>query len=93
MWGIDVDPIAIQLTITKLFKYSRNIDDVQQIRAQFIIGNPLIYNKKCYEVDEKIELAALSRIYNENMGLDLEEVLEHQKFDIVLGIHLGKRLY
>ncbi len=85
MWGIDVDPIAIQLTITKLFKYSRNIDDVQQIRAQFIIGNPLIYNKKCYEVDEKIELAALSRIYNENMGLDLEEVLEHQKFDIVLG--------
>lgn len=85
MWGIDVDPIAIQLTITKLFKYSKNIDNVQQIISQFIIGNPLIYNKKCYEVDEKIELAALSRIYNENMGLDLEEVLEHQKFDIVLG--------
>lgn len=85
MWGIDVDPIAIQLTLVNLFKCSGNINSVQQIILQFIIGNPLIFSNKCYHVDEKIELAASARIYNENMGINLEGILKVQKFDIVLG--------
>ncbi|WP_446898809.1 Eco57I restriction-modification methylase domain-containing protein [Clostridium sp. LBM24168] len=85
MWGIDVDPIAIQLTISNLIKFSGSINNIQRINSHFIIGNPLIFNNKHYNIDEKIELAALSRIYNENMGINLKYMLNNQKFDIILG--------
>ena len=82
-WGMDVDPIALQITICRLLKTS-NVADWKEIAGHFLLGNPLISSNTQESLDCKNELFALNRIYASKMGVNYSSI-EELRFDIILG--------
>ena len=82
-WGMDVDPIALQITICRLLKTS-NVADWKEIAGHFLLGNPLISSNTQESLDCKNELFALNRIYASKMGVNYSSI-EGLRFDIILG--------
>lgn len=77
IWGIDVDPIAVLITKTRLMLKV----GCEKCNSHIMVGNPLIQVKKSISDEEKLELAMEGRFYNERMGIiDMEE-----KFDVIVG--------
>ncbi|MHC1715184.1 MAG: hypothetical protein AB9858_06325 [Acidaminococcaceae bacterium] len=83
-WGIDVDPIALQITICNLLSVARQ-EDWNIIISHFILGNPIVNAKKECSDSEKSDMFALNRIYAEDMGIDFTRIFNDKRFDIVLG--------
>lgn len=82
-WGMDVDPIALQITICRLL-YTANVADWGEIANHFYFGNPLISTDTEGSLDNKNELFALNRIYASNMGINYL-LIGNLEFDIILG--------
>jgi len=82
-WGLDVDPIALQITICRLLK-SANVSDWKEIVSHFLLGNPLIATESEGDLDQKNELFALNRIYAPQMGINYS-LHRNMQFDIILG--------
>ena len=82
-WGIDVDPIILQITICRLLQKA-SIKNWRNIISHFRLGNPLISTEKECSFDEKNKLFALSRFYAKGMGLTLNDS-NIGKYDIVFG--------
>lgn len=82
-WGIDVDPIILQITICRLLLKSKRTD-WGTIISHFYFGNPLIATESEASFDRKNELFALNRIYSNEIGLDFSKS-EISDFDIILG--------
>jgi hypothetical protein len=82
-WGMDVDPIALQITICRLLKMA-NKSDWKEIAGHFLLGNPLIATESEGDLDHKNELFALNRIYAPEMGIDYPSN-RAVRFDIILG--------
>ena len=83
-WGIDVDPVALQITICDLLTVA-NQEDWKKIINHFFLGNPLIDTKTESTFSEKSDLFALNRIYANGMGLDFSTYFKDKRFDIVIG--------
>lgn len=82
-WGMDVDPIALQITICRLLK-TADRSDWKEIAGHFSLGNPLIATNSEGDLDRKNELFAMNRIYASEMGFDFSSSLT-MRFDIILG--------
>lgn len=83
-WGMDVDPVALQITICKLLQ-SANLSDWAEIISHFHLGNPLISTAHEGDYDFKSELFALNRIYASEMGINYSLLNPSIQFDIILG--------
>lgn len=82
-WGMDVDPIALQITICRLLK-NADVSDWKEIVSHFLLGNPLIATDIEGDLDQKNELFALNRIYAPEMGIN-HSFFRNIQFDIILG--------
>ena len=83
-WGMDVDPIALQITLCELLNRA-NVLDWENIISHFRLGNPLVSTDKEGDFDCKNNLFALNRIYASQMGCDFTAEDEFKNFDIILG--------
>lgn len=83
-WGMDVDPIALQITVCRLLQ-SANPSDWEEITGHFHLGNSLISTTHEEDYDFKNELFALSRIYAPEMGINYSLHNPDLQFDIILG--------
>lgn len=82
-WGIDIDPIVLQITVCKLLLRAKE-EDWQKIISHFRVGNPLIQIDTEETFDRKNELFALNRFYSSEMGMDFSRN-GFDEFDIILG--------
>lgn len=82
LYGVDVDPIALQICITNLLMFA-NCDDWNVIVSHFSFGNPLILTDGEHTEEKKNNLFATRRLYS--VGLGMNEGFFKQQFDIVVG--------
>ena len=84
LYGIDIDPIALQIAICDLLEFSDpSIWD--DIISHFTLGNPLINQKNERGIDEKAKLFAQKRFYALDMGIDIINFFGSVSIDIVIG--------
>lgn len=86
--GIDVDPIAVMVTLARIIKSAdcsnNNVaEQLQNYAKNFIIGNPLLHAKTEASLSRRFENFALNRLYAESEGISYYELL-HRNL-IVLG--------
>ena len=81
-YGVDVDPIALQVCIVNLLQVSDH-GDWKRIISHFIFGNPLIICDSKYSEEEKNRLFATRRLYSSGLGIDRNYF--ESTYDIVLG--------
>ncbi len=67
-YGVDIDPIALQICIVNLLEYAHK-DDWKEIISHFSFGNPLIINNVDAYEEEKNRLFAIQRLYASELGL------------------------
>ncbi|MBD5083250.1 MAG: N-6 DNA methylase [Clostridiales bacterium] len=82
-WGIDVDPVVLQITVCKLLLRAKS-GDWKKIISHFRVGNPLIQIEAEESFDHKNKLFALNRFYSSEMGMNFS-INGFGKFDIILG--------
>ena len=83
-YGIDIDPIALQVTVCDLLKKT---DKTQwrEIISHFTLGNPLIdqINEKSFDI--KTSLFATKRYYANDFGIDMRGLFQNACIDIIVG--------
>lgn len=84
LWGFDVDPIALQITICELLSRAKQLN-WPDIISHFLLANPLVYTQSEGSFDRKNELFALNRIYAAEMGIDFSAHNNIKDFDIIVG--------
>jgi len=83
LYGIDIDPIALQITICDLLVISSK-DRWHEIISHFTLGNPLIDYDGENDITIKTQLFACGRYYAKGMGINMK-MFESIKIDIVVG--------
>ena len=83
-YGIDIDPIALQITICDLLE---TVDCKKwiEIISHFALGNPLIHQSDEKNISTKTCLFAARRYYAADMGIDMNNLFSNIRFDIVVG--------
>lgn len=81
-YGVDVDPIALQICIVNILMEAEK-QDWDEIVSHFTLGNPLIVANTEASDEEKNKLFAIGRIYSSGLGLP-EEYFE-ERYDAVVG--------
>ena len=81
-YGVDIDPIALQICIVNLLQFSDR-DDWKSIVSHFVFGNPLIISDHEHNEEEKNRLFATKRLYSVGLGMDRKYF--DYTFDIVVG--------
>lgn len=81
-YGVDIDPIALQICIVNLLQYADR-KDWKRVISHFTFGNPLVISDKEYSEEEKNTLFATRRLYSTGIGMS-EDFFENT-FDIVVG--------
>ena len=84
LYGIDIDPIALQITICDLLELTPQ-DSWHEIISHFILGNPLIDQPDEKDISLKTRLFATGRFYNSDMGIDVNRLFGNTCIDIVVG--------
>ncbi len=82
-WGVDIDPIALQISICGLLVHTTEAR-WPEIISHFHLGNPLLQVSQEQTNTRKGELFAMGRLYAPEMGLCFDWVPEGG-FDLVLG--------
>lgn len=80
-YGADIDPIAIQITVVRLYS-GHGIPDRNTIDNHFFIGNSLYFSNSDND-QSKFETYVEGRFYSEKNGA-LEKIVEHT-YDLVIG--------
>lgn len=75
LFGIDVDPIAIMITKTRLIN-----ENVDASNMHIYLGNPLLKNNGQNKSRTSFALAIKGRYYNSNLGIDVDD-----NYDIAIG--------
>ena len=75
LFGIDVDPIAIMITKTRLVN-----EHVDASNMHIYLGNPLLKSNGQNKSRNSFVLAITGRYYNSNLGIDI-----HDSYDIAIG--------
>ena len=84
--GVDVNPIALMITIARIVSAVEAEDDENLLREgakNFIVGNPLLHSDKIAPLEVRFDNFALNRLYAETEGINCLE-LEQQNL-VVLG--------
>ena len=84
--GVDVNPIALMITIARIVSAVEAEDDENLLREDaknFIVGNPLLHSDKIAPLEVRFDNFALNRLYAETEGINCLE-LEQQNL-VVLG--------
>lgn len=84
--GVDVNPIALMITIARIVSAVEAEDDenlLREVAKNFIVGNPLLHSDKIAPLEVRIDNFALNRLYAETEGINCLE-LEQQNL-VVLG--------
>ena len=84
LWGFDVDPIALQITLCELLSRAKQ-SNWSDIISHFLVANPLVSTQAEGSFDRKNELFALNRIYAAEMGINFSTHNSIKDFDIILG--------
>lgn len=84
LYGIDIDPIALQITICDLLELAPQ-DSWREIIGHFVLGNPLIDQPDEKDYTLKTRLFATGRFYNSDMGIDINHLFADTCIDIVVG--------
>jgi hypothetical protein len=84
LYGIDIDPIALQITICDLLELAPE-DSWHEIISHFVLGNPLIDQPDEKDYALKTRLFANGRFYNSDMGININRLLADACIDIVVG--------
>lgn len=84
LYGVDIDPIALQITICDLLQIAEKSKWIEII-THFTLGNPLINqtNEKC--INEKTRLFATKRYYAPDMGININCLFNNNQIDIIVG--------
>lgn len=84
--GVDVNPIALMITIARIVSTVEAEDDdnlLREVAKNFAVGNPLLHSDKIAPLGVRFDNFALSRLYAETEGINCLE-LEQQNL-VVLG--------
>lgn len=84
--GVDVNPIALMITIARIVSAVEAEDDenlLREVAKNFIVGNPLLHSDKMAPLEVRFDNFALNRLYAETEGINCLE-LEQQNL-VVLG--------
>lgn len=84
--GVDVNPIALMITIARIVSTVEAEDDenlLREVAKNFIVGNPLLHSDKIAPLEVRFDNFALNRLYAETEGINCLE-LEQQNL-VVLG--------
>lgn len=81
-YGIDIDPIALQICVVNLLMHADRTD-WGTIIDHFTFGNPLIVTKSPANMAQKNKLYATGRLYSTEMGLEPD--FFECSFDIIVG--------
>lgn len=84
--GVDVNPIALMITVVRIISKigaEHDNDLLRSVAKNFILGNPLIHNKKTAPLDVRFDNFALNRLYTETEGINCLELVQPNL--IVLG--------
>lgn len=84
--GVDVNPIALMITIARIVSTVETEDDenlLREVAKNFIVGNPLLHSDKIAPLEVRFDNFALNRLYAETEGINCLE-LEQQNL-VVLG--------
>lgn len=84
--GVDVNPIALIITIARIVSAVEAEDDenlLREVAKNFIVGNPLLHSDKIAPLEVRFDNFALNRLYAETEGINCLE-LEQQNL-VVLG--------
>lgn len=81
-YGIDIDPIALQICVVNLLTYADQ-KDWSSVISHFVFGNPLVMSNGEYSEEEKNSLFAKRRLYS--IGLGMPEKFFDRTFDVVVG--------
>ena len=84
--GLDVNPIALMITIARIVSAVEAEDDenlLREVAKNFIVGNPLLHSDKIAPLEVRFDNFALNRLYAETEGINCLE-LEQQNL-VVLG--------
>ncbi len=82
LYGVDIDPIAIQICISNLLLFADQ-KDWKRIVSHFSFGNPLLISDVECTPEEKNKLFATRRLYA--VGLGMPEAFFEDSFDVVVG--------
>ena len=83
-YGIDIDPIALQITICDLLQMS-DITQWREIISHFVLGNPLIDQQEEKNIEVKTALFAIKRYYANDFGIDMRGLFANAHIDIIIG--------
>ena len=84
--GVDVNPIALMITIARIVSAVEAEDDenlLREVAKNFIVGNPLLHSDKIAPLEVRFDNFALNRLYAETEGINCLE-LKQQNL-VVLG--------
>lgn len=81
-YGIDIDPIALQICIVNLLQCAER-DDWETIISHFKFGNPLVITDCNHSEEDKNRLFATRRLYSNGLGIS-NDYFENT-YDIVIG--------
>ena len=81
-YGIDIDPIALQICIVNLLVCAEQ-KDWKTIISHFVFGNPLVMSNGENSEEKKNTLFATRRLYSSGLGLQAE--FFDISFDVVVG--------
>lgn len=84
--GVDVNPIALMITIARIVSAVEAEDDenlLREVAKNFIVANPLLHSDKIAPLEVRFDNFALNRLYAETEGINCLE-LEQQNL-VVLG--------
>lgn len=84
LYGIDIDPIALQITICDLLELAPQ-ENWREIISHFVLGNPLIDQPDEKDYALKTRLYATGRFYNSDMGININRLFAGTSIDIVVG--------
>lgn len=84
LYGTDIDPIALQITICDLLETTPK-DSWNEIIKHFALGNPLINQPVEKDYALKTRLFATGRYYAADMGINISHMFADANIDIVIG--------
>lgn len=84
LYGIDIDPIALQITVCDLCEQLPEEEWLDVIR-HFVLGNPLINQPDEKSSSEKTRLYATGRLYASEMGIRVDRLFNGTEIDIIVG--------
>lgn len=85
LYGIDIDPIALQIAICGLLNKVEDRSKWNTIIGHFTLGNPLISQPNEKSVNIKTRLFAIKRYYSPDMGINISELHNTLRFDVIVG--------